>query len=180
VHARSAERCDLRGSAVENRHLPVSVTWSGPLEIAGLGVRARAWRAVVPFLLRRPWPGAFRSVARLSSVRARRCGAGGPVPRLEMCLRWSAACGLSEGERSVKPSAKPSLVRTQHLPPPAETARALHICGVAGRFLLVPPCFMMCGRSAPCKGSYGRMADGTGAEPAVRVTACPAAFSIIW
>ena len=28
-----------------------------------------------------------------------------------------------EGERSVKPSAQPTLVRTQHLPPPAKTAR---------------------------------------------------------
>jgi hypothetical protein len=55
----------------------------------------------------------------------------------------TAGCPSGQRERSVKPSAKPSLVRTQHLPPPAETARALHICGVTGRFSLVPYCLAM-------------------------------------
>jgi hypothetical protein len=49
--------------------------------------------------------------------------------RPEACLaariRWSARLTWVEGERSVKPSAQPTLVRTQHLPPPAETAPLL-------------------------------------------------------
>jgi hypothetical protein len=43
-------------------------------------------------------------------------------------------------ERSVKPSAQPTLVRTQHLPLPAETARLLRILALAGRFFSVPAC----------------------------------------
>ena len=35
-------------------------------------------------------------------------------------------------EMAVKPSAQPTLVRTQYLPPPAETARGLGFLGVAG------------------------------------------------
>jgi hypothetical protein len=48
-----------------------------------------------------------------------------------------------KGERSVKPSAQPTLVRTQHLPPPAKTARYLGYLGYAGRFSVshaVSPC----------------------------------------
>ena len=47
-------------------------------------------------------------------------------------------------ERAVKPSAQPTLVRTQHLPPPAKTARWLRKRGPAGRFLLVPSCVIVC------------------------------------
>jgi hypothetical protein len=46
--------------------------------------------------------------------------------------------------RSVKPSAKPTLVRTQHLPPPAKIARELGFPGLAGLLVAVPPCFMVC------------------------------------
>ena len=42
----------------------------------------------------------------------------------------TAGCPSGQRERSVKPSAQPTLVRTQHLPPPAETARC---CGNAAR-----------------------------------------------
>ena len=45
-----------------------------------------------------------------------------PQSCLERRMRWSAACTSAGGERSVKPSAQPTLVRTQHLPPPAKTA----------------------------------------------------------
>ena len=38
---------------------------------------------------------------------------------------------------TVKPSAKPTLVRTQHLPPPAKTATGLGIPGLAGRLAAV-------------------------------------------
>ena len=47
------------------------------------------------------------------------------------------------GERSVKPSAQPTLVRTQHLPPPAETAPLAADTRQAGRFLLVTPCIVV-------------------------------------
>ena len=74
----------------------------------------------------------------------------------------SAAIPMGRNGRSVKPSAKPTLVRTQHLPPPAEMARELGIPGLAGHLALVPPCFMMC-RCEPLRSSgYGHMADGIG------------------
>src|SRR5271157_6148592 len=47
-------------------------------------------------------------------------------------------CGWERN--TVKPSAQPTLVRTQHLPPPAKTVRLLRKRGPAGRFLLVTPC----------------------------------------
>src|SRR5205823_7144832 len=37
-------------------------------------------------------------------------------------LRHTAGCPSGQRERSVKPSAQPTLVRTQHLPPPGKTA----------------------------------------------------------
>jgi hypothetical protein len=62
--------------------------------------------------------------------------------------------------RSVKPSAQPTLVRTQHLPPPAKTARLLRILALAGRFYSVPVCVTL----ERCRSSYcavhGRIADG--------------------
>jgi hypothetical protein len=71
-----------------------------------------------------------------------------------------------------QPSAKPTLVRTQHLPLPAETARELGIPGLAGLLCLVPLCFMMC-RCEPLRSSgYGHMTDGFGVEQAVHRTAC--------
>jgi hypothetical protein len=58
---------------------------------------------------------------------------------------------------TVKPSAKPTLVRTQHLPPPAETARELGIPGLAGLLCLVPLWFMMCRCEPPRSSGYGHM-----------------------
>ena len=75
-------------------------------------------------------------------------------------------------ERPVKPSAQPTLVRTQHLPPPAKTARSLRKRGPAGRFLLVPPCVIVCRCRAWRSNRYGHMADSVRAEGAVRGTAC--------
>src|ERR1022692_510688 len=45
--------------------------------------------------------------------------------------RRTAGCPSGQRERSVKPSAQPTLVRTQHLPPPRNTAPDL-LGGVAG------------------------------------------------
>ena len=92
-----------------------------------------------------------------------------------LCRRFrrrEAGCPSGQRERSVKPSAQPTLVRTPHLPPPAETARGLGIPGPAGRLAFIPLCVMMC-RCEPRHGSgYGHMADGIGPEQAVHRTAC--------
>src|SRR5450755_62694 len=86
--------------------------------------------------------------------------------------RRQAGCPSGQRERSVKPSAKPTLVRTQHLPPPAETALGLGIPGLAGRLVVVPLGVMM-RRCEPLHSSgYGHMADGTRPEQAVHRTAC--------
>jgi hypothetical protein len=79
-------------------------------------------------------------------------------------IRWSARLTRVEGERSVKPSAQPTLVRTQHLPQhlphPAKTPRWLRILVLAGRFFSVPACVTL-GRCRPsCCGVHGRIADG--------------------
>jgi hypothetical protein len=87
--------------------------------------------------------GQVRVVARTVSVavRAERrmgaCGRGhiadsvAAANRVRWCLRSSEAVRRCRQERSVKPSAQPTLVRTQHLPPPAKTARSLRKRGPA-------------------------------------------------
>jgi hypothetical protein len=88
-------------------------------------------------------------------------------------------------ERSVKPSAQPTLVRTQHLdttpatttpatqhlPHPGETARWLRKRGPAGRFLLVTSCISVCHYGSMRSSGYGHIADSVRAERAVRITA---------
>ena len=74
-------------------------------------------------------------------------------------LRHTAGCPSGQRERSVKPSAQPTLVRTQHLPPPAKTARSLRKRGPAGRFLLVPPCVIVCRCRSSRSDRYGHIAD---------------------
>ena len=76
-----------------------------------------------------------------------------------------------EERRSVKPSAQPTLVRTQHLPPPAKTARSLRKRGPAGRFLLVTPCISVCHCGSMRSSGCVHMADSVRAERAVRITA---------
>ena len=73
--------------------------------------------------------------------------------------------------RSVKPSAQPTLVRTQHLPPSAKTARWLRKRGPAGRLVLVTPCIRVCHRGSMRSSGYGHIADSVRAERAVRITA---------
>jgi hypothetical protein len=87
-------------------------------------------------------------------------------------LRQTAGCPSGQRERSVKPSAQPTLVRTQHLPPPAKTARWLRKRGPAGRFPLVPPCVIVCRHRSSRSNRYGHIADSVRAEGAVRGTAC--------
>src|SRR6266571_1624466 len=57
----------------------------------------------------------------------------------------SRACGA----RPVKPSAQPTLVRTQHLPPPRETAPDQHVCQSG----LCAPYAAGCGRERQCAAS---------------------------
>ena len=106
-----------------------------------------------------PRPGTY-------GVRCRR-GAADLVAFVQVMAMWRGT-----EERSVKPSAQPTLVRTQHLPPPAKTARSLRKRGPAGRFLLVPPCVIVCRRRSSRSDRYGHIADSVRAEGAVRGTAC--------
>ena len=96
--------------------------------------------------------------------------------RYQLENRRSGGIWLVRDKRSVKPSAKPTLVRTQHLPLPAETARELGFPGLAGLLAVVPLCFMMCRCGALRNSGYGHMADGFGAEQAVHRTAWSADF----
>ena len=74
-------------------------------------------------------------------------------------------------ERSVKPSAQPTLVRTQHLPPPAKTARSLRKRGPAGRFLLVTSCISACHCGSMHGSVHVHMVYSVRAKLAVRITA---------
>src|SRR5208282_3099420 len=74
-------------------------------------------------------------------------------------------------ERSVKPSAQPTFVRTQHLPPPAKTARTLRKRGPAGCFLLVTTCIGVCHCASMRSSGCVHMVYSERAERAVRKTA---------
>jgi hypothetical protein len=88
-------------------------------------------------------------------------------------LRSSGTTRWFREQRSVKPSAQPTLVRTQHLPPPAETARWLRILVAGGPFFSVPACVTLCRCRPLCRGVHGRIADGFGAlERSVRTVGC--------
>jgi hypothetical protein len=77
--------------------------------------------------------------------------------------------------RAVKPSAQPTLVRTQHLPLPAETARELGSPWFRGPFCVVSSCVIVGQQTSLCGSGYGHMADGIRAEGAVHRTACSCA-----
>jgi hypothetical protein len=77
---------------------------------------------------------------------------------------------LSLERRAVKPSAQPTLVRTQHLPPLAITACWLRKRGPRPRFL-VTACIRVCHRGSMRGSGYGHIADSVRAERAVRITA---------
>jgi hypothetical protein len=61
---------------------------------------------------------------------------------------------------SVKPSAQPTLVRTQHFPPFAKMTRYQPVWWFACYFLPVPRCFIACRVGAFCCIGCGRIADG--------------------
>jgi hypothetical protein len=86
-------------------------------------------------------------------------------------LRHTAGCPSGQRERSVKPSAQPTLVRTQHLPPPAKTARWLRKRDPAGRFLLVTSCISACHYGSMRGSVRVHMVYSVRAKLAVRITA---------
>ena len=99
---------------------------------------------------------------------ARRCsGWWWPETCLAARIRWSARLTRVEGERSVKPSAQPTLVRTQHLPPPAETAPWLRKRARGAVFVLVTSRIRVCHCASRCRGAHGRIADVVRAGSAV-------------
>ena len=57
--------------------------------------------------------------------------------------------------RSVKPSAQPTLVRTQHLPPPAKTARGLGFPWARGPSCVVSSCVILGQETSLYHGGYG-------------------------
>ena len=87
-----------------------------------------------------------------------------------MC--WSVAYDPAGRREVCKTSAQPTLIRTQHLPPPAKTARTLRKRSPAGRFVLVTPCIKVCHSGSMHGSGYGHIADSVRAERAVRITAC--------
>jgi len=137
--------------------------------LAGAGSSAAVERAVSVTAPTGPVRGYFCSRPWLPrpAAHGRSADGGGRGRSLERRMRWSAACVLGEGERSVKPSAQPTLVRTKHLPPPAKTARLLRILALAGRFLLVTPCIKVCHCASIRCSVHGRIADGVRAGRAV-------------
>jgi hypothetical protein len=99
-----------------------------------------------------PWLSGSRG-ARTCSGRRR------PQTCLAARIRWSARLTRVEGERSVKPSAQPTLVRTLHLPPPAETAPWLRKRARGAVFVLVTSRIRVCHCASRCRGVHGRIAD---------------------
>jgi hypothetical protein len=92
------------------------------------------------------------------------------VSVMQRRLRRSVAMWRCRQERTAKPSAQPTLVRTQHLPPPAKTACWLRKRDPAGRFVLVTPCVRVCHCGSMRGSGYGHITDSVWAERAVRKT----------
>src|SRR6266571_7492026 len=114
-----------------------------------------------------PGQGAWR-VSRIPRTVRSRHGLSFSEPP---ALRHTAGCPSGQRERSVKPSAQPTLVRTQHLPPPAKTASGLRKRGPAGRFLLVTPCIRVRHYRSTHGSVHVHMVYSVPAKLAVRITA---------
>jgi len=98
------------------------------------------------------------------TIRQRRC----------LCVVFGQVTSLADRQArpSVKPSAQPTLVRTQHLPPPAKTARERGILRSRGPSCVVSSSVIVGQETALGHESCGHIADGYGAEGAVHRTAC--------
>jgi hypothetical protein len=90
------------------------------------------------------------------------CLNGGCVPRLPRSRRYRRG--------SVKPSAQPTLVRIQDLPPPAQTARSPGFPRPCGPLGDVSSCVIVGQEASLHHDGYGHIADGTGAGGAVHRT----------
>jgi hypothetical protein len=91
------------------------------------------------------------------------------------CFSSSMAIPMIWNKRPVKPSAQPTLVRTQHLPLPRKRPVSWGAPGFAGRPVLchlVSSCVIVGQQTSLCGSGYGHMADGIRAEGAVHRTAC--------
>src|ERR1039457_5328868 len=87
---------------------------------------------------------------------------------IQQCASWRS--------RSVKPSAKPTLVRTQHLPPPAETAPGLRICGRG----LILPSAVMCGRGQAYAGACAQYVPKIAAGSVIEAVRPARGAAVVW
>jgi hypothetical protein len=124
----------------------------------------------------RSWCAYLGAVAASAVVGAATCArrhwdrlGGGTGCRVARSAVWRhpKRTDTPDNERPVKPSAQPTLVRTQHLPLPAETARGLGILGLTGRLAGVARWVMMWRRDASRCGGHGHMADRNQPEQGV-------------
>src|SRR5215467_11817676 len=83
--------------------------------------------------------------------------------------RLMAGCPSGQRERSVKPSAQPTLVRTQHLPPAANMPSELDRPGSG----LILPCAAACGSGCPCAARCAKYVPKFGALRASSSTRHP-------
>ena len=107
-----------------------------------------------------PWPGS-------ACCRRLRVPLSFTVP--SDVRRREAGCPSGQRERSVKPSAKPTLVRTQHLPPPAKTA---HDQRRRGQKLVLPGA-LMCGWGRAYAGGCAQYVPKIAAGSVIEVTPGP-------
>jgi hypothetical protein len=89
--------------------------------------------------------------------------------RQRLCRSAAIWCGWVRS--TVKPSAQPTLVRTQHLPPPAKTARSLRKRGPRTVFSLSRRVSACINYGSMRSSGYGHITDRVRAERAVRITA---------
>jgi len=125
----------------------------------------------------------IRHIARMLSVAVRAAGRPGArgyghiadsvvaATITQSRLRRSDGIWRCRQERTVKPSAQPTLVRTQHLPPPAKTARWLRKRSPGGRFLLVMACVRVCHYRSMWRSGCVHMVYSGWPEGVVHITA---------
>ena len=148
-------------------------SWGGP-------VAARGWSRTRPVprseqvrLVPRTVSVAVRAIRRPgASVYGHMADSVGAADVMLWHLRRSEdICDGYGSSGTVKPSAQPTLVRTQHLPPPAKTAPGLRKRGPAGRFLLVASCIRVRHYGSMHGSVHVHMVYSVRAKPAVRITA---------
>jgi len=153
----------VSGPCAESVLIP-GADWSRPIGIAKRPERVRHRPPVPKLDAASHSANGLRSssgelvAGRLALAGERRLGrqARKPPPS---CANWPRRSLCRQQERFVKPSAQPTLVRTQHLPPPAKTPPWLRILALAGRFFSVPACVTLSRGGPLCCGVHGHIAD---------------------